>query len=62
MLHNNDEGIPRGGRAVKIVLTYRMNHNWDVQDLLTEYRKILQKAIDKIWENAYWEERKVKEK
>jgi len=45
---------------VKIVLTYRMNHNWNVQELLTEYQKLLQRAIDEIWENTEWKEKLVK--
>ena len=45
---------------MKIVLTYRMNHNWDVRELLVEYQKLLQWAIDEIWENTEWKEKLVK--
>jgi len=45
---------------VKIALTYRMNHNWDVRELLVEYQKLLQQAIDEIWENTEWKEKLVK--
>ncbi|MHA1506164.1 MAG: hypothetical protein ACTSR0_03120 [Candidatus Asgardarchaeia archaeon] len=45
---------------MKIVLTYKMTHNWNVQELLTEYQKLLQRAIDEIWENTTWKEKKVK--
>jgi len=45
---------------VKIVLTYRMNHEWDVRDLLAHYQKLLQRAIDEIWEKITWKEKKVK--
>ncbi|WP_240703211.1 transposase [Thermococcus indicus] len=45
---------------MKIVLTYKMNHNWSVEDLLTEYQKLLQRAIDEIWENTTWKEKKAK--
>lgn len=45
---------------MKIVLTYKMTHDWNVQELLTEYQKILQRAIDEIWENTTWKEKKVK--
>jgi len=37
-----------------------MNHNWNVQELLTEYQKLLQRAIDEIWENTTWKEKLVK--
>ncbi|HDH44463.1 MAG TPA: transposase, partial [Thermococcus sp.] len=42
---------------MKLVLTYRMNHDWDVQELLTEYQKLLQRAIDEIWGNTEWKEK-----
>ena len=45
---------------MKIVLAYKMTHDWSVQELLTEYQKLLQRAIDEIWENATWKEKKVK--
>ena len=45
---------------MKIILTYRMNHNWNAQELLTEYQKLLQRAIDEIWENTEWKEKLVK--
>ncbi|MCD6188833.1 MAG: transposase [Thermococcus sp.] len=37
-----------------------MNHNWNAQELLTEYQKLLQRAIDEIWENTEWKEKLVK--
>jgi len=45
---------------VKVVLTYKMNHSWNAQDLLIEYQKLLQRAIDEIWENTTWKEKRVK--
>ena len=45
---------------MKIVLTYKMNHSWNVRELLTEYKKLLQRAIDEIWENITWKGKKVK--
>jgi len=45
---------------VKIVLTYRMTHDWNVHELLKEYQKLLQRAIDEIWNNTTWREKKVK--
>ncbi|GAB6103147.1 hypothetical protein JCM16138_23700 [Thermococcus atlanticus] len=45
---------------MKVVLTYKTNHDWDVQELLTAYQKLLQQTIDEIWENTTWKEKKVK--
>ena len=45
---------------MKIVLTYKVTHNWGVGGLLTEYQKLLQRAIDEIWENTTWKEKKAK--
>jgi len=45
---------------LKVVLTYRMNHEWDVRELLIEYQKLLQRAIDEIWKNTTWKEKRVK--
>jgi len=44
---------------VKIVLTYKVTHNWAVDNLLIEYQRILQRAIDEIWENTTWKEKKI---
>ncbi len=45
---------------MKIVLTYRMTHNWNVNDLLSGYQKLLQRAIDEVWEHTTWKEKKTK--
>jgi len=45
---------------LKVVLTYRMSHDWNVNDLLTAYKKLLQRAIDEIWKNTTWKEKMVK--
>ncbi len=45
---------------MKIVLTYKMMHDWNVGELLIEYQKLLQRAIDEIWANTTWKEKKVK--
>ncbi|MCD6158158.1 MAG: transposase, partial [Euryarchaeota archaeon] len=45
---------------MEIVLTYKMKHDWDVKDLLTAYKRVLQRAIDIIWENTEWKEKTVK--
>ncbi|HDH44285.1 MAG TPA: transposase [Thermococcus sp.] len=37
-----------------------MNHEWNVRELLIEYQKLLQRAIDEIWEKITWKEKKVK--
>ncbi|AGT34208.1 transposase [Thermococcus litoralis DSM 5473] len=44
----------------KVVLTYRMQHDWNVNPFLKEYQKLLQRAIDEIWENTTWREKRVK--
>jgi len=44
----------------KVVLTYRMSHNWNVNSFLKEYQRLLQRAIDEIWENTTWREKRVK--
>ena len=45
---------------MKVVLTYKMNHSWNVRELLAHYQKLLQRAIDGIWEKITWKEKKVK--
>ena len=45
---------------MKIVLTYRMTYEWNIEKLLKEYQRVLQRAIDEIWENTTWKEKKVK--
>ena len=45
---------------MKIVLTYKITHDWDVRELLVEYQELLQRAIDEIWENTKWKEKLVK--
>ena len=37
-----------------------MEHDWDVKDLITAYKRVLQRAIDIIWENTEWKEKTVK--
>jgi len=45
---------------VKIVLTYKTTHDWSIQELLNEYQKLLQRAVDEIWENTAWKEKRIK--
>jgi len=47
---------------VNVVLTYKIKHDWDIEELLKAYKRILQRAIDKIWENIEWKEKKVRHK
>ena len=44
---------------MKIVLTYRMMHEWNIEELLKEYQRLLQWVIDEIWKNTTWKEKKV---
>ena len=47
-------------RETKIVLTYRIRHEWNIEKLLMEYQRVLQCAIDEIWKNTTWKKKKVK--
>ena len=40
------------------ILSYKLKHNYDIKDFLNDYRNILQKAIDIIWKDIEWIERK----
>jgi len=42
------------------ILSYKLKHNYDIGDFLNDYRNLLQKAIDIIWDNIDWIERKQK--
>lgn len=44
----------------KVVLTYRVAHDWPVQEFLSEYQRLLQRTIDEIWENTTWKEKRAK--
>jgi len=44
----------------EIVLTYKVRHGYNLDDLPNEFIKIAQKAVDIIWENIHWKEKKVK--
>jgi len=41
-----------------MTLSYKIKHNYDVEDFLDSYRYLLQKAIDIIWDNIEWVEKK----
>ena len=45
---------------MKIVIAYKMMHEWDVEELLREYQRVLQWAVDEIWENTSWKEKKIR--
>ncbi len=42
------------------VLSYSVRHGYDVKDLLSSYAGLLQRAIDIIWDNIKWVERRQK--
>lgn len=44
----------------KVVLTYKIGHNWNVEELLKGSQKLLQQAISDIWDNIIWKEKKAK--
>jgi len=39
------------------ILSYRIEHSYGIKDFLSDYRDLLQKAIDVIWDNIDWIER-----
>ena len=47
-------------RSSYVILSYKIKHNYDIKDFLNSYRYLLQKAIDVIWDNIGWIERKQK--
>ena len=40
------------------IVSYKVKHNYDVSDFLSSYKYLLQRAIDVIWENIEWIEKK----
>lgn len=36
------------------IVSYKVNHSYNVSDFLSSYRSLLQRAIDYIWENIEW--------
>lgn len=40
------------------ILSYKLKHTYDIEGFLDSYRLLLQKAIDIIWENMEWIERR----
>ena len=39
------------------VRAYNIRHNYDVNDFLEAYRRLLQKAVDEIWAEIRWIEK-----
>jgi len=39
------------------ILSYKIKHNYNIDDFLLSYRSLLQKAVDIIWENITWVEK-----
>ena len=44
------------------VTAYKIKHCYDVSDFLEAYRLLLQRAMDEIWKNIQWTERRNKRK
>ena len=40
------------------VLSYKIKHSYDVNEFLSSYKYLLQYAIDIIWKNINWVERR----
>jgi len=49
---------PRAQGSSYKILSYSMKHKYDVKFFLDSYRDLLQKAIDAIWDNIQWIERR----
>jgi len=41
-----------------VILSYKIKHNYNIKDFLNSYRYLLQTAINIIWDNINWIERK----
>jgi len=39
------------------IVSYKVKHNYDIDDLLLSYRSLLQRAINIIWEDIKWVEK-----
>ena len=40
------------------IASYKVRHNYNIGEFLNSYKHLLQKAIDIIWDNIEWIERK----
>ena len=45
-------------RSSYMILSYKIKHNYDIEEFIYSYKHLLQKAIDIIWDNIEWIERK----
>jgi len=41
-----------------MILSYKIKHNYDIREFLDSYKHLLQKAIDTVWDNIEWIERR----
>jgi len=41
-----------------VILSYKIKHNYDVGEFLSSYRHLLQRAVDIVWDNIEWVEKK----
>ena len=41
-----------------VILSYKIRHDYDVKRFLESYRLLLQRAVDIIWENVEWVEKR----
>ena len=41
-----------------VILSYKIKHDYDIGESLKSYKYLLQKAIDIIWDNIEWVEKK----
>ncbi len=45
-------------RSSYVILSYKIKHNYDIGEFLSSYRYLLQRAINIIWDNINWIEKK----
>ena len=45
-------------RSSLVTLSYKVKHNYDTTEFLSSYRCLLQRAIDMIWDNIRWIEKR----
>jgi hypothetical protein len=40
--------------ALQQIRAYNVKHNYNVSNFLEDYRRLLQRAVDEIWNNIVW--------
>ncbi len=58
MRSNKYKKVVEGARSSLVILSYKIKHSYDVSEFLKDYRYLLQRVIESIWDNVKWVERK----